>query len=602
MSSSLTKGKKKKGDEAVRAGRLEEARSLFQSVCKTDPADAEAWVKLGEINRRLGQFVDAESCCLRGLKLQPRLAFAHFCLGGALQCQGKISEAIASYREAIRLQPDLADAHYFLGNALLESGSAIEAESYLRAAVRLRPTIFAAWSDLGAALISLGRYDDAREALLKAQSLGPGSPQVLANMAGLYEQEGRANEALEYYRLALSFDPNALDVWAKQAELLERLHRLDEAERVVREGLSRDAHNPRLSLIAARLDRRLERHDQAIERLEALCARALAADIGAEAHLLLGQIYDAREQASKAFPHFQEGKRLIALATDPHGRSRERFLERVRAAQSSVKTLSPSAIAAKVSAERAPVFLIGFPRSGTTLLEQILDSHPRLQTLDERPAVAEMERVLRESAGESSQGLLQLTDSQIDALRRTYFDYAAKFLELRSDALLVDKLPLNIVSVPLIWRVFPNAKFLLALRHPCDVSLSCLMQSFGQNDAMAGFVSLDSIADIYEGVMSAWEDFSAALPLDKCVVRYEDLIADVEGSCRSLFGFLGVEWSDAVLDHVSHARSRVIKTPSYHQVTQPIYQKAKYRWRRYESEFAHVMPRLSRFIELYGYA
>jgi tetratricopeptide (TPR) repeat protein len=596
----LTKGKKKKGDEAVREGRLEEARVLFQSVTKTDPADAEGWVKLGEINRRLGRFAEAETCCRRGLKLQPRLGFAHFCLGGALQCQGKVADAVACYRESIRYQPDLADAHYFLGNALLELGEVSEAESAIRKALDLRPSIFAAWSDLGSALITLGRYDEARAALERAQALGPGSPEVLANLATVFESEGRATEALEYYRLALNVNSGALDVWAKRAELLERLHRIDEADHDIEEGLSKGPDHPRLLLIASRVDRRLKRHARAIDRLIALGKRELPSDIAAEANLLLGQLYDAEGQSELALPRILEGKRLIASATDPHGHGRDRFLERVEQARNSVKTLVRGDIETS-SNDDAPIFLVGFPRSGTTLLEQIVDSHPRLQTLDERPVVAEMERAFREMTGNEVDGLNRLTADQIATLRKIYFATAANYVDRQPDTRLVDKLPLNIVSVPLIWRVFPHAQFLLAMRHPCDVSLSCLMQSFGQNDAMAGFVSLESIATIYVQVMSAWEEFDATLPIEKHIVRYEDLIVDVEASSRRLFDFLRVGWDDAVLGHTEHARTRVIKTPSYHQVSQPIYQTAKYRWRRYENAFAPVLPQLSPFIQRYGY-
>jgi hypothetical protein len=127
------------------------------------------------------------------------------------------------------------------------------------------------------------------------------------------------------------------------------------------------------------------------------------------------------------------------------------------------------------------------------------------------------------------------------------------------------------------------------------------MQNFGNNDAMAGYVSLESIAKIYAATMDAWVSCAESLSLQWHSVRYEDLIADLEVQCRSLFDFLGVGWSDSVLEHVEHAKTRVIKTPSYHQVTQPIYQHAKYRWKRYASEFEAVLPTLQPFIERFGY-
>lgn len=566
--------------------------------------DVEARVKLGVIRQRLGQYAEAEACGRRAVMLAPNLAVARHTLAVALQCQGKVEEAVAGYREAIRLQPDYPDAHYLLGNALMETGGLHEAEAHLRRAISLRPDFFGALSDLGAILLMMGRVDEAPAILQRALALRPESPEALANLASLLERDERVEEALALYRRALRAQPDSLDVLAKQAELLEKTGRLAEAADAIERGLAREPGHPVLNLVAARLDRREGRYAGAAARLEAALSRQMPQDASGNIHLLLGQLYDRMGQTEKVLDHLAEGKRRTASAADPGGASRLRFMRKIDTAKTWLNDrLIAAAGAHPASPVDMPVFLIGFPRSGTTLLEQVLGSHPALQTMEEKPAAAAMEQAFLAMTGGGADALADLGQGQIATLRQAYFDEAARHVKRQPGTLLVDKLPLNTVRVPLLWRVFPEARFILAIRHPCDVTLSCLMQNFGANDAMAGFVSLEGVTEIYTRVMGAWREYAERLPLHWHRIRYEDMVTNFEPEARALLEFLGVGWNDAVLDHTQHARQRaVINTPSYHQVTQPIYQHAKYRWKRYEKEFTPVMEALRPFIECFGYS
>lgn len=223
--------------------------------------------------------------------------------------------------------------------------------------------------------------------------------------------------------------------------------------------------------------------------------------------------------------------------------------------------------------------------------------------MEEKGAVAAMVNAFLADANDGEEALAELSEEGISRLRQIYFDEVKRHIAISPGTLVLDKMPLNTVGVPVIWRVFPNARFILAIRHPCNVSLSCLMQNFAVNDGMASFFSLEDTAHVYAAVMGAWRKYVDLLPLTYHRIRYEDPIADVEWECRSLLTFLGLAWDDAVLKHTEHARKRgAINTPSYHQVVQPIYQHAMYRWKRYESHFAPVMATLQPFIDYFGYA
>jgi len=599
----LTQGRKRKGDEAAIAGRLDEAQELFESVCRGDPTDVEARVKLGMVLKRLGDYKQAEAQCRKAVLLQPKLGFAHFGLGNALQCLGRMDEAVASYRKTTQLQPDFADGHYLLGNALHELGAKAEAVASYRKALALQPDFPAALADLAAVHLDLGELDEAAPLLERALKLQPVNRVALVNRSHLLRLQGRAEEAMDTFRHALVLAPDSVDVLAGLAGLLEKTGKLDEAARIVQEGLDMEPDHIALNVVAANLDRRNRRHDEAIVRLDSTLQRRLSASEKSEVLILLAQLCDQVGQVERAYELIVEGKKLKGNMASHESGGIASYLARVAKAESlATEKLGTIFANCGSSGTGTPVFLVGFPRSGTTLMEQMLASHPEIQTMEEKGAVGAMLLKFRMLTDGESDSLAALDEGEIRELQSVYFGEVQRHMVVRPGATFIDKLPLNIVDVPLIWRVFPDAKFILAIRHPCDSCLSCLMQDFSMNEAMASFCSLESTVNTYSAVMTAWQKYVQILPLTYHRIRYEDLIADVEGQMRSLLDFLGVGWNASVMEHTAHAQNKgAINTPSYHQVTQPIYQSAKYRWKRYEAAFKPVLSQLHPFIDYFGY-
>lgn len=601
----LIRSKKAKAEELFNRNQLGEADALFAEISRAAPADVESLVMRGLIHRKQGLLREAEELCRRALKLKPDFAWAHQVLGTALQSQGNLAQAISCYQRAIQLKPDFADACYLLANAQRESDALREAAASYRQAIKLQPDFVEALCNLGAVLTALGDVQEAARVLSKANTLRPNTPQILSNLGNILQRDGRNAEALEKYQRALQLSPDSLDAISNVAALLEKTNRIDEAQVLVDRELPRHPDDPLLLLVAAKLARRAKNFDLAIELLEQALRQAIPANMAGEANMLLGQMYDRRGDADRAFAHLAEGNRLAELASTETNARQSSYLERVRRSHSYLTDkLASIDVAAPVAAEEpVPVFLLGFPRSGTTLLEQILDSHPRLQSLEEKGTVLAMVKAFEEMAQGRKDALAELTDAQVAELRKVYFAEVARYIKLQPGNLLVDKGPLHTTDVHIIWRMFPQAKFILAIRHPCDVCFSCFMQNFQINEAMSSFLTLESTAQTYREVMQTWLDAVRLLPLDYHRVRYEDLVADFETETRALLDFLGVGWNDSVLGHTEHAIKRgTINTASYHQVTQPIYQHAKYRWKRYAKHFESVLPVLQPFIEYFGYA
>jgi hypothetical protein len=246
---------------------------------------------------------------------------------------------------------------------------------------------------------------------------------------------------------------------------------------------------------------------------------------------------------------------------------------------------------------RAPVFLVGFPRSGTTLLDTILMGHPHTVVMEEHPVINRLKAELGGFAAIAS-----LDEDAIRDAQRRYFEIAAEYADLSSGSVLVDKLPLLLNEAAFIHRIFPNAKFLLALRHPADVLTSCFVANFNLNDAMCNFLRLDTGAEFYDLTFRTWENARQVLPLNVHTVVYEQMVQDPPAILRPVVEALGLEWHEGMLDHTKTAAERgLIKTASYAQVTQPIYTRSVGRWERYRKHLEPVLPVLAPWIEKFGY-
>ena len=245
----------------------------------------------------------------------------------------------------------------------------------------------------------------------------------------------------------------------------------------------------------------------------------------------------------------------------------------------------------------SPAFLVGFPRSGTTLLDTFLMGHPDTEVLEEFHMLGAAETILGNVA--------HLPDRSVDQLeqaRRAYFAELDRHTSRDFSGLIVDKLPLNMLGLPVIFTLFPDARIIFAQRHPCDAVLSGFMQSFTLNDAMACFLTIEDSADLYDTAMSLFSASRDALPAAVHTLAYEELVADPEAALRPLIDFLGLDWRPELLDHRSTAKARgAIITPSYDQVVQPLSKAPSGRWRRYERQLEPVLPVLLPWAERLGY-
>lgn len=494
-------------------------------------------------------------------------------------------------RQVLLQAPGEATALQILGVIALDAGDFAGARRHLEASNLARPNA-ATFNMIGVAAERLGDAEAARAAFTRAGELG--LIDGWRNLAVIEKGEAQ----ITAYRRALALAPNDVASHAGLARALEARHDVAGAKEHANAALRSDPANVTARLALARVLMREKDFAGAETAVAPVLETPRAApDQRVQALGLIGDARDRREDARGAFQAFTAANQLslqihgaLLDATERlyHPESIRRMAERV--ARLDVSDW-PSAEG------RAPAFLIGFPRSGTTLLDQILSSHSGIVCLEESEHFSD---ALNEIVAEPARALevVSLSAAELAQVRESYW----RRVKAPDGAIVVDKYPLNIVVLPLIRRVFPGAKIIFALRDPRDVVLSCYQQRFAINVGMAQFLELGRAGAYYDRVMSLFELCRERLALDLHQVRYEDVVSDLESAARALCSFLGAPFEVSMLNYRETALARKIATPSARQVIEPLYNRSIGRWRRYERELAPVLPGLTAWAERYGYA
>ncbi|MAG94147.1 MAG: hypothetical protein CMJ48_10400 [Planctomycetaceae bacterium] len=511
--------------------------------------------------------------------------------------------AVECLEAACELDDESSEAARDLGRSYLLQGQNEAATAPLRRARQIRPGDFKTSWLLAGALYGTGRLDKAVQLWREFVQIVPDEPRGWRQLADLQAHANDPSGAIASYRRLLELEPGNVRALGSIADLYERLNRLEDAQGYAAKGLAVATGDPLSVYVLAKCERRAGRVAEALAVLdqveEPVADRTLARFLSFER----ANLYDAAGRYDAALNQFEHANAIEP--EDARGRFRkqryvavvERFKRRFTDEWVAGWSRTP-----ELSERESPVFVVGFPRSGTTLLGHILDGHPQLRTLHEELTLDEVERWIIQRPGGNPEALAELTSAEIGGLRQLYWNKALQSGALASGELLVDKMPLNIVQTGLILRLFPRARFVFLARHPCDACLSCWMQNFKPSDAMNNFATLRETVSLYVHVMQLWRQFREVLPHACHVIRYEDIVVDVGTSIRELLKFLELPWDDGVLEHVSNSRqSSFIRTPSYRQVIQPIYGSARNRWRNYSREFEPLLEQLQPFIELFGY-
>jgi Flp pilus assembly protein TadD len=576
---------------AHQAGRNAEALELIQEALAIQGPHPVFYSNLAAVYLELGRFDDVIAVSREAVRLQPNLAHAHNNLGVALMRQGKYDEAAAALEQALRYHPLYIDARCNLAAIFHRQGRLKDALVLLQETVRFTPQHPQVQNDLGGALLALDQIEQAVQHFREAVRLRPSFAEAHSNLGLAMRELGRIEESLECFRDSLRLNPNYPGAHANLAYTLEIQGQVDEARKEFEEARRLDPDNARalagLTGLAIHGHHDVDPAD--VERMAGLVERDdVPLDDRGRLHFALARLREKAGDHEAAFRHYAWGNemrkeyvRCRGVAFNPA--AHRQGIDRLIAAFSPdyFARVAPLGVDSEL-----PIFVVGMMRSGTTLAEQILASHPRVHGAGELRELGNLTMALQARLGtkDGYPECIALLDSHAVAVLAEEHLSALRQRGGRAQRV-VDKMPFNFLHLGMVATLFPKSKIVHCRRDPVDTCLSSYFHNFGEPHGFTlDLAHLGAYYREYERLMAHW---SRVLPIPIFDLYYEELTADQEAVSRRLIAFCGLEWDDRCLRF--HETQRTVRTPSNLQVRKPIYRSAVGRWKRYE---AHLKPLL----------
>ncbi len=563
------------GNVLLELKRRDEALESYRRAIVLKPDYAEAHDNAGHALLELGRLADAAACFRRAIACDPRLAGAHDHLGRALQAAGQCEEALASYRRAIEIEPGFDAAYNDMGNALLDLGRFEEARLAYQTALKINPDSAEAHNNLGSLNRSCGRLDEAMQCFGRALALRPVFAEAHSNMGLAHRLKSSPREAQASCLRALELDPKLAPALTTLAETHADLGDFAGAERLLRQVIEIDANSPEAWAGLSRL-RKMTRQDSGwLAEAQRIARLPLPPRRQALVRYALGKYFDDTAEFDAAFANYQRANELKKLCRPPHD---PRVM--TQAVQRSIDEQDRDWLARsrrRSNESDRPVFVVGMLRSGTTLAEQILASHPDVFGAGEVPFWSGAGAAARCAAGElpeerRTQGLA------IEGLANEYLRILQSLAPPRA-ARVVDKMPANFLTLGLIHAALPNARIIHMRRDPVDTCLSIYFQHF--ETALSYTNDLEDLARYYEEYRRLMNHWRATLPWQAILeVPYEGLVREREQWSRRMLDHIGLPWDERCMDF--HRTDRTVITASRWQVRQPVSAASVARWRNYE--------------------
>ena len=601
-------------------GKLEDAKHLLRKITRTHKHELDPWLLLGMAEARCANYEKAATCFRKILSISPTSADAHYYLGAALEAQHFHAEAIDELKAALRHQQKYPKAYYSLGNIHRQLGFFEESENYYRLALEQDPEYFEALNNLGSLLKVQSNFDGAINCFTRALKIRTGDAGVLTNIANTYHLMYEYDLAEQYYERALAVNPklseaiiglsgalfssgnkgkalsvlaaakrelpNDETIVASEAVILEEDGQYAEAYRVLENHIASKSDCIEVANSLARLSRRLDLTEQAIEMLQRLEKTSVDVLGKMNIYFTLGELFDSQGRYDDAFNYFSKANQLKPV-TFERLTLRSKINKQIQIFSDDFLSTAPRS----GDLTDKPVFVIGMPRSGTSLVEQILASHSKVYGAGELMDLG----IIAASLGGNAD-LDNNYPNNVKKATKTDLDEAAKRYTAKLDSLapgaarIIDKMPANYLHLGSIELMFPNARVIHCTRHPLDTCLSCYFNDFlGYHPYSYDLANLGFYYCEYLRLMKHW---IGALKIPIYTVEYEALINDQEQVSRNLLEFCGLEWESQCLNF--YKTKRLVKTASYHQVKQPIYTTSVARYEHYIDKLGGLIDELNK--------
>ena len=547
-------------------------------------------------------FILAEDNLKKILNIDENNLKALFLLGSVFIQTGKFESSIKYLDKVIKIDPNIANAQNNLGIVYIKLKKFETAKKFLNKALDINPNHLDAFNSLGIVYAEMGDLNEALLNVKKALELNPNFVSAHNNLGLIYKKFEHFNDAETSFKKALELNPKFMESHYNLMELYEKGNQNDKLEKTIINFEKIFKSNSISLLYKSHI---LFKKDLFLDVIKNLKSFSIKNDINLEIDRvnLLAKSYDKVDNTDDAFLYIEKANILNSNLKNIEI-DKDKFLNEIKVRIDYFKDLAHAEnLPNQLESDYKPVFMIGFPRSGTTLLDTILRSHPMIDVIEEKSSVKKLVNSLSNLSNKSFEKIKVINEENIKEIRTTYFEDLFSYINQEDkQKIYIDKLPLNIVYIGEILRIFPHAKFIISLRHPCDCVLSCFMQNFKLNNSMSNFLNLKDTAVTYDLIMSLLKIYKIKFNFNFFEIKYEKLISNFNDEIKNLLDFLELPWDNSVLEYQKTADKRYrIFTPSYDQVIKPLYSKSAGRWIKYKNKLSNVYPILEPWIKEFNY-
>ncbi len=575
---------------AHQAGQNDLAIKLIRQAIQQNGQHAAYFLDLGIVLIQQGKLDEAIVACRQAITIKPDLAVAYSNLGVALKDQGKFDEAIDACRQAIAINPDMAVAHHNLGVALYNQCKLDEAVAACRQAIAIKPDLVEAYCNLGIALKDQGKFDEAVAACRQAIAIKPDLIEAHSNLGALLLfGQGKLDEAIEVLHQAIALNPNFADAHNNLGLALMQLGDLSEARAALEQAVVLAPRKAKYRRDLGEITR-IVAGDPHLAAMELLAQDSASLSVGdrIELNFALAKGYEDVGRHAEAFRQWLDGNSLKRQQIKYDEQTTLGAMNRTKAEFTSELIRKWQNVGSPTS---VPVFIVGMPRSGSTLVEQILASHPQVFGGGELMHFSSAVEDVRTEFGGLATSPLPMSAMTGEDFRDLGARYLAETERLAPGTMrITDKMPRNFIFAGLIHLALPNAPIIHTIRDPVDTCISCFSKLFrGEQNFSYDLAELGRYYRHYQELMAHWHRI---LPPGRILdVRYEDVVADLEGQARRIIAHCGLDWNPRCL--AFHQTERPVRTFSAMQVRQPIYNSAVGRWRVYKDFLDPLFAELS---------
>ena len=453
---------------------------------------------------------------------------------------------------------------------------------------------------MGLSFLRISNFDEASKYLLKSLDINNHNPEVNNALGVALVFLNKEYEAIEYFKKAFDLNSNLRDPINNLLELYDKTNNKPEFQKLAEFSIKKYSDDAIIKFYYAQTFIQKQKLDEASNYLEKIDFKNYDIAWEIKKFYQLAQINDGLKKFTKAFNFAKIANDKTLNSLKKNKNKKNKFHEKIDQYLLNITKKKNKNLNFSKKSDYNLFFLIGFPRSGTTLLDSILRSHPEILITEEKPMVEKM----RLKLNSLNKKISEIDENIQKILSTLYFDELKKHLDIneKNNKIIIDRHPLNSVEIELIQTIFPQAKFIYTVRHPLDSILSAYMHHFRLNPATENFLNLSDTAIIYNKIQKLLLNYKKTSEFNFYDIKYEDIIIDFENSIKKLIKFMNLKWSNELINFYKTAKKRdIIRTASYKQVIQPIYKSSLYKWKNYKSEIETIFPQVSKWIKYYNY-